>query len=558
MKKIFLLAVFITLNLSLSAKKVIDSLLIELEQHLSPDLERVQLLNQLGFEYWIVDPHKSEEYGIEALNLATQLKSTAGTAYANRVIGVAHWVRGNYEMALGYLYHSLEQYKKVKDPLGEANVTMNIGLIYADQINYEKALSQYFEARKIFEKLNEESRIATTDTKIGTVYANLEDFEKAETYFNEALAIHQNNNFHYGIAEVNNRLGVLFMQKKELDRGLDYLKLSVEAGKKIDDQHGIAGNYEKIGRLYWQQKKFDKAEDYLNKGIVIAKMLGIKSTLKGLYFDLKDLKMSQGKYQEALEYFELYSMMKDSLFNEEKAVQFAKLQTKLETEKQKQEIKLLQQESKFDRLLRWGLIASFLVLAAIAWLTINLQKLKIKKNKALLEQKQVTHEQERSLQHIEIENARLKALELNQELAFKKKELTSYAINFVHKNELMEEFKQSIQNIKKTSNTKTAEKLNGLLRLVDRNFNQDKDWEDFKLFFEQVNPDFFNNLKNAFPQLSSNDLKLCSLLRLNMNTKEMASILGISPDSVKTARYRLRKKLNLPHEENLIDFLLKN
>ena len=556
MKKIILLAIFITFCLKVSAKRVIDSLLVELQQHTAVDIVRVQILNQLGFEYWIVDPNKSEEYGKEALSLATKLNVKGEMAYANRVVGVAHWVRGNYEIGLGYLYHSLQQYKSVKDPLGEANVTMNIGLIYADQLYHDKALSQYFEARKIFEKLQEEGRIATTNTKIGSIYANIKDFSKAEAYFNEALTIHQKNNFHYGIAEVNNRLGILFMQKKELDKGLAYLLLSVEAGKTIDDQHGIAGNYEKIGRLFWQKKDFVQTADYLSKGVQIAKKLGIKNTLKDLYFDFKDLKVSQGDFQKALYYFELYASMKDSLFNEEKALQFAKLETKIKTEKQEQEIKLLHQTNKFDRLLRWGLLISFLVLAIMAWLTINFQKLKIKKNKDLLEQKQITHEKERFLQQIEIENARLKSAELNQELAYKKKELTSYAINFVHKNELMEEFKQSIQQIKKDADPKVIQKLNGLQRLVNRNFNQDKDWEDFKLFFEQVNPDFFNNLRKAFPKLSSNDLKLCSLLRLNMNTKEMASILGISPDSVKTARYRLRKKINLQHEDNLMDFLL--
>jgi len=86
--------------------------------------------------------------------------------------------------------------------------------------------------------------------------------------------------------------------------------------------------------------------------------------------------------------------------------------------------------------------------------------------------------------------------------------------------------------------------------------HQDKDWEDFKRRFEEVHQDFFRILKVICPKLSSNELKLCTLLKLNMNLKEAASIMGISPESVKTARYRLRKKLNLSREDNLIDFII--
>jgi DNA-binding CsgD family transcriptional regulator len=84
----------------------------------------------------------------------------------------------------------------------------------------------------------------------------------------------------------------------------------------------------------------------------------------------------------------------------------------------------------------------------------------------------------------------------------------------------------------------------------------DKDWEDFRLQFEQVHQGFFKQLKDQCPELSTSELKLCALIKLNLSMKETPTILGISPESVKTARYRLRKKLQLSHEENLIDFIL--
>ena len=120
----------------------------------------------------------------------------------------------------------------------------------------------------------------------------------------------------------------------------------------------------------------------------------------------------------------------------------------------------------------------------------------------------------------------------------------------------MEELKDSIQQIKKGADSTTASQLNKLSRTVDNALDVDKDWEDFKLYFENVHKDFFRNLKQQYPDLGNSELKLCALLKLNLNMKETASIMGISPESVKTARYRLRKKLGLAKDDSLTDFVM--
>jgi DNA-binding CsgD family transcriptional regulator len=121
----------------------------------------------------------------------------------------------------------------------------------------------------------------------------------------------------------------------------------------------------------------------------------------------------------------------------------------------------------------------------------------------------------------------------------------------------MEELKENISHMKSSLDTSAISgKLNSLKKLVDHSFSIDKDWEDFRLHFEQVHQDFFKLLKDRCPELSNSELKLCALVKLNLNMKEMSAILGISPESVKTARYRLRKKLQLSHEESLSDFIM--
>jgi DNA-binding CsgD family transcriptional regulator len=83
----------------------------------------------------------------------------------------------------------------------------------------------------------------------------------------------------------------------------------------------------------------------------------------------------------------------------------------------------------------------------------------------------------------------------------------------------------------------------------------DKDWDGFRLHFEKVNNGFFEKIQSQYPSLSAKDLKLCALMKLNLETKEIASILDISPESVKVARHRLRKKFDLPTDQSLHAFL---
>ncbi len=100
-------------------------------------------------------------------------------------------------------------------------------------------------------------------------------------------------------------------------------------------------------------------------------------------------------------------------------------------------------------------------------------------------------------------------------------------------------------------------KISDFRRLVNRNMNSEKDWSLFKLYFEEVNKDFYSTLQNRFNGLTSGDLKLAALIKLNLNIKEAAAVLNVSPDSLKKARYRLRLKLGLNDRENLADFLNK-
>ena len=546
-----------------SSNPVIDSLEVVLKNYTGSDELKVDILNNLGYEYWVVNPTLSVMHGGNALELAQQINYREGEAKANRVIGVADWAMGNYEESLNKLFPGLKIYRELDDSLGTANMLMNIGLVYGDQLSYDQALEYYLKGEAIFKALEQSGRLATTYTKIGSCFTAQKKYGEAFRYLTLALNIHKKQRFRYGIAEASNRIGLLFKEKGEYENALGYLKSSLNISQLIKDVEGEAKCLENIGSVYLLQKNFQKAEEYLLKGLEVARQIQSKKWLKDIYMDLKDLYLQKNKPRQAIAYFEKYSAMKDSLFDEKKVMEIAAIRLKFEMDRQrksiemgKEQIRLLEQKSK-NRQLWIFLISSLLILGGLlAYFIIKRQRDKIQQERKIQAEKDALNKSKEELSRAKLENARLREEELKQELESRNKELTSYTLNFIRKNELLEEIKEELKLIESSKNANTAE-VRRLRQKISHNSNQDKDWEDFKFRFEKVHTDFFKNLIVRHSNLTSGDLRLAALIRLNLNLKESATMLGISPESVKTSRYRLRKKLNIDGEEGLVDYMIK-
>jgi DNA-binding CsgD family transcriptional regulator len=95
-----------------------------------------------------------------------------------------------------------------------------------------------------------------------------------------------------------------------------------------------------------------------------------------------------------------------------------------------------------------------------------------------------------------------------------------------------------------------------LIRKINREIDTDNQWEVFESHFESVHEEFLKRLKLKYPDLTPREMKLCAYLRLNISSKEIATLMNISTRGVEISRYRLRKKLNLSHETNLTEFIL--
>ncbi len=197
--------------------------------------------------------------------------------------------------------------------------------------------------------------------------------------------------------------------------------------------------------------------------------------------------------------------------------------------------------------------------AAVIFLLIRYQKRKFKNQQLRYEeeQKKIQYLHQLELEKTEKEIVKLKNEKLEAEIAHQNTELATSAMHLVQKGELLTNLKGELKRLTKdVEDEKTAQNFKKLIKVLGEDDRIDKDWEHFAHHFDKVQSDFLMVLKNSYPNLSPNELKLSAYLRMNLSTKEIAQLMNISVRGVEISRYRLRKKLQIPPKADLFNFLM--
>lgn len=151
----------------------------------------------------------------------------------------------------------------------------------------------------------------------------------------------------------------------------------------------------------------------------------------------------------------------------------------------------------------------------------------------------------------------LKEKQFADQLEYKNKQLTTFMLNLIQKNQALKELQTKIYKHMRTSDKSSYSAFKNLLETIDFSFRNDEEWTNFQKFFEEVHANFFTNLKTAHPNITPQDLRHCALIRLNLTISEVATIMGISAESVKTSRFRLKKKMNMESQQELLDYIMR-
>ncbi len=515
-------------------------------------------------------------YANELLKEAEKQNNPGYATLAYRGLGIIRFYKFRYYEAEAAILKAIELQKQTGDTSGLANSYKILTGIYWESERYSKSIDISFKALKLYETINDTNGIISSYNNIGLLYSNLKNYDKALRYHKKALSYLKENNTNYPRGSLYNNTGISYKNSGDYDNALKYYRKSLKEYKKENSNNGIAtaylniGNiyafhkvntdsafiylnkalklsnsvdyalkteiYGSLGGLYFNRKEYSKCIETYKKSLEIAELNGDKDMQKNAHHDLYKVYKKTNNLRDALTHLEKYVMIKDSLDIKKADVTIANLELKFENEKNILKINKLESLRMADKKIK-TLLATGIILLIIIFI-LSVRSFNHKRKRGRLERELLASENEN----------------LEKELHYKSKQLTSQALMMMQKNKLLNEIHRTLPSTKDMPENLKSE-ITKLKRKLKSSIHSEEDWELFQHYFEDVNKSFYPNLLKINDKLTPAELKLSALIKLRFTIKETASLMNITPDSVKTTRSVLRKKLGLQKGDNIYDFL---
>lgn len=448
--------------------------------------------------------------------------------------------KANFKTALIYALQGLECFKKINHETRKADALKQIGDIESGLKNHESSIKYFKEALEIYERYEEIFYVAYTQNSLGISYQNLNDYDSAQHYFNLAVENAKQVEDNLGLTNALHNLGEIKRLQGDYNGARPILIEARTVAEKENLKLGIVNALVSLSKIDFQNKNYNLALQRNAKAIDLAKSLGAMSHLANLYKNRSTFLEGLNKNNDALEFLKLYQTINDSLFTTKKSQQIEELKAIYESEQkeaeialQKKEIETLNAQAENDKLTKTLYAIGMFSFLAIAGLIYFSLKQRMKKNKIEREKQEEIYK---------------------QEIEFKKKELATQTLHLVQKNTFIQELKENLEKIKRSPELFKVE-FRRIVMLLKKESAEDKDWEVFKSYFTEVHNNFDHKIKEIYPDITEKEMRLASFLRMNLATKEIASMLNVLPESVLKSKYRLKKKLDLDKETDLNQFL---
>lgn len=512
-------------------QKITDSLLTELQKTKIPDTQ-IQLLSQLAFT---TQPHninlclKYTEQMLEILDQDKTLKHT-GVYYTNAAIIFLQC--DIYDKALELFLKALNIMEKEKNVVNILSIKNNIGGVYFRLNKPESALTYFKEALHKTEELIrqgdscQQKNLHAFYNNIGLCYDRLQQPDKTIQYIEQAIALCDTANYEH-LGQYYNNIALYYHSKGEKSKAHDYILKSIGYNQKIDNEMGLGKNYMKLAQLFYNDNDTKKSRKYTEMAIAIGRNIHSKSLLQNAYRLYIDLCESERDYQEANVYLKKLFDLRDELFNDTIASKITALKLQYDFDKRAAETRIKNQNKELRYQLTLVIILSLLSGTALLYL----------------------------LAHSRNKRIRLEKQRLEKDLEFKNKELTSNVMFLLRNSDLIYSIINRLHQLKSSLKSQQATEIKNIVNELQSVMKNDL-WDEFKIHFNQVYLDFYKKLQEHYTDLSPADLKLCAFLRLNMSSKEIAALCGVTVKSVEVMRSRLRKKLNITNTDvNLNTFL---
>ncbi len=411
------------------------------------------------------------------------------------------------EAATQYILKAKREIWKTEDFLSRGKIAMQLADLYLIQHQYKKALLACNDAQSSF-------KLAETD-----------DYEFAA----KLKGLYSQSNL--GVKINNEEL------KQILDKAF-VLENGVAGRVTITTAHIHLANI-LISNFY----ELEKAKTLLDNFTPICDELNLDVMKAVAYEAYSNYYTKIQNLESGLIYLKKFSSLKDSISIEGNRLKLNGLRVIHEVEQQRQNIRDLKKETRYQTLWVWFLISVIVSLSIISWVVFKGVKRRLNSAQIELVSK-----------NLALDNERLASRNLEVENELKKRELLSNVLLMNQKNELFEKVEGILEPLLENEGESADRWRNALYSIksgIQSNALLENNWENFIYHFEQVHPDFFTNLQKKYKNLTSNDLRHCAYIKMNLSRKEISLMLNVNIDAVKMARNRIKKKMNLSDDESL-------
>jgi len=356
-------------------------------------------------------------------------------------------------------------------------------------------------------------------------------YESALIFYNQALELAKQIKDTVWTGIVSGNIGQIFYAQGKYDTAYALLKGDYNASKAkgLFDNAGNSLQWAARTNLALGNKATALAE--VREAFQLLKQWPDANYLRNAYYTSTQIFREMGNYDSAFYYNNLYSKINDSL---EKVVATSSLaisKAKLNDETSRYNIQNLNKEKRSQLLLRNIIIAAIVVLSFVVVLTVNRQRLKEK---------------------LKTEKAEQEKLRMEQEVASAKEQLKMFTENLVEKTNLIEKLESQAKGKQATSEQQAI-----ISELSRQTILTEDDWNKFRSLFEKIYPGFFVNLQEKVSDITIAELRMAALTRLHLSTNQIASILGISVNSVYKTKQRLRQRLDIDPETDIEEAVAK-
>ncbi len=337
--------------------------------------------NSLGLLYKDIGQYQQ---ALEHFLLALQIikdKEQLGVLYNN--IGVVYRRSGSYEKAIEYFINSLNIREEIKDKNGVAITSGNLGNIYLNQKQYEKAIEYYKRAKTLFEESNNKLYEAHALQNIGIINTHIKKFDAAVESFDKALQIYSEVNYEIGSAVTLINKARIFSETQNFTEAITNNLHAIEILKKYNSKEYMTSAYIEVGTAYFKDGNINVAKEFLFSGLSLAQEIGNKQKESEAYEGIYKYYEAQSEFKHAFDYYKQFTLIKDSLFNEDVSKRMSAILSSAEIEKREKEKDLLQERIRRKELENKALVGGTIFLILFAAYFFNTTQQKKKTNRLL-------------------------------------------------------------------------------------------------------------------------------------------------------------------------------